>query len=159
MSSNKGSDLNLNYCSLEQEDGSTINFKTSDQLKLESLILRISKVCLLCSALLFIGQIVSASIRFHPNNSSLVTGFVISLLLFLVWLSIHTVYGESSDQLSRSNALMQPFSMKFRIRSIEEMRLILPDKVHCKYFCSKIHYADVVCISQQYYRCSVYNGL
>ena len=85
MSSNKGSDLNLNYCSLEQEDGSTINFKTSDQLKLESLILRISKVCLLCSALLFIGQIVSASIRFHPNNSSIVTGFIISLLLVFIF--------------------------------------------------------------------------
>ena len=68
MSSNKGSDLNLNYCSLEQEDGSTINFKTSDQLKLESLILRISKVCLICSALLFIGQIVSSSISLEKHE-------------------------------------------------------------------------------------------
>ena len=67
-----------------------------------------------------------------PETSPLVTGFILSLLLFLVWLCIDKTYGETNGQSTNHSllyAFKQPVSMKFRIRSIEEMRLILPHKV------------------------------
>ena len=133
MSSSRNSENDLNhYSSLEQDEEDRITFKTSDQLKFETLILRFGKVCLLCSSLLFVGQIVSAAVRRHPETSPLVTGFILSLLLFLVWLCIDKTYGETNGESTNHSllyAFKQPVSMKFRIRSIEEMRLILPHKV------------------------------
>ena len=68
MSSSRNSENDLNhYSSLEQDEEDRITFKTSDQLKFETLILRFGKVCLLCSSLLFVGQIVSAAVRRHPG--------------------------------------------------------------------------------------------
>ena len=79
MSSSRNSENDLNhYSSLEQdEEEDRITFKTSDQLKFETLILRFGKVCLLCSSLLFVGQIISAAVKRHPDASPLVTGFIL----------------------------------------------------------------------------------
>ena len=72
MSSSRNSENDLNhYSSLEQDEEDRITFKTSDQLKFETLILRFGKVCLLCSSLLFVGQIVSAAVRQSPEASPL----------------------------------------------------------------------------------------
>ena len=73
MSSSRNSENDLNhYSSLEQDEEDRITFKTSDQLKFETLILRFGKVCLLCSSLLFVGQIVSAAVKRHPGAKFLV---------------------------------------------------------------------------------------
>ena len=81
MSSSRNSENDLNhYSSLEQdEEEDRITFKTSDQLKFETLILRFDKVCLLCSSLLFVGQIVSAAVRRHPGGFQLVDLIIMEL--------------------------------------------------------------------------------
>ena len=80
MSSSRNSENDLNhYSSLEQDEEDRITFKTSDQLKFETLILRFGKVCLLCSSLLFVGQIVSAAVRRHPGGFQLVDLIIMEL--------------------------------------------------------------------------------
>lgn len=98
-------------------------FKTADQLRLETLIQRLSWVCLSCSALLFIGQIITVSATHNPDTSSVVSGFILSLFLFLAWFSIHRIYNENGPF---KEAIIQPLSFKIRLRSVDEIRLMIP---------------------------------
>ena len=113
------SEDDLNNLEQNDDDDEEVVFKTKDQLKFETLLLRLSKVCLLCSALLFVGQIIAVATRHQPDTSSAVTGFIFSLILFLAWLCIHSVYGESNGLSLKQTAFMQPSRINFRIRSIE----------------------------------------
>ena len=130
------SEDDLNNLEQNDDDDEEVVFKTKDQLKFETLLLRLSKVCLLCSALLFVGQIIAVATRHQSDTSSAVTGFIFSLILFLVWLCIHSVYGESNEGLMslKQTAFMQPSRINFRLRSIEEMRLIMPHRVCYVFF-------------------------
>ena len=103
-------------------------FKSFEQIKFEHLINRLSQACLVCSVILFIGQIVSVSASYQPDTSSVITGFTISLLLFLIWLAINKIYRDNSGGNLNSNG---PLQLKFRIRNLEEIRLIIPKKWLC----------------------------
>jgi hypothetical protein len=70
---------------------------TLDLKKIELVLVRIGNSCLISSVLLFVSLIIVAAVSF--DVSSLVIGFVISLTLFKVWLSIHGVYGNKSGGL------------------------------------------------------------
>ena len=99
-------------------------FKTAEQLRFEILIQRLSYVSLLCSAFLFIGHIISASIQYHLDLSSTITGFCLSLFLFLVWFSIHRIYSQSDSNVRES--ILAPLNLRLRFRSNDEIKLMIP---------------------------------
>jgi len=89
--------------SLEEEDEPPIDFKSSSQIRFESLLLkRFAKGCLLISFVLFIGQIIVSSTtwgrRLDQQKSSILTGFCFSFLLFFTWLSIMSIFSDSLPQ-------------------------------------------------------------
>ena len=97
------SELNQNQSdsenSLEEEDEPPIDFKSSAQIRFESVLLkRFAKGCLLISFVLFIGQIIVASTTWHRQESSILNGFCFSFLLFFTWLSIMSIFSDSLPQ-------------------------------------------------------------
>jgi hypothetical protein len=72
---------------------------TMTKQKIDLVLVRIGNSCLISSVLLFVSLIIVAAVSWRPDASSLVIGFVFSLTLFMVWLSIHGVYGSKSGGL------------------------------------------------------------
>ena len=86
--------------SIEEEDEPPLDFKSYAQIRFESLMLaRFAKACLLMSFVLFIGQIVVVSTTWYPDlirqQSSILTGFCFSFLLFFTWVSIMSMFPDS----------------------------------------------------------------
>ena len=101
------SELNQNHSdsenSLEEEGELPIDFKSSAQIRFQSLLLkRFAKGCLLISFVLFIGQIIVSlttwSRELEQQKSSILTGFCFSFLLFFTWLSIMSIFSDSLPQ-------------------------------------------------------------
>ena len=65
-----------------------------NQILLESLLNRIGIICFLSSIVLFIGQTVNTSLFWDLDTSSVITGYGLSILLFLAWACIRSVYGK-----------------------------------------------------------------
>ena len=65
-----------------------------NQILLESLLNRIGIICFLSSIVLFIGQTVNTSLFWDLDISSVITGYGLSILLFLAWACIRSVYGK-----------------------------------------------------------------
>ena len=65
-----------------------------NQILLESLIHRIGIVCFPLSVILFIGQTVNILLNWRLDTSSVITGYGLSILLFLAWACIRSVYGK-----------------------------------------------------------------
>jgi hypothetical protein len=76
---------------------------TMDGKKIDLVLVRIGNSCLISSVLLFMSLIIVAAVSWRPDASSLVIGFVISLTMFMVWLSIHGVYGKSGGLVNAGN--------------------------------------------------------
>ena len=114
-------------------------FKPTDQIKFENLMIRLSLICLLCSAMLFIGQTVAVSTTSH-DFSSVISGYIFSLFLFLSWFSIHRIYNKNEDQ--QALFLIRPLTLNFRIRSQQEMNLMVPNNwlwiIASQYFVSSL---------------------
>ena len=97
--------------SIEEEDEPPIDFKSSAQIRFESLLLkRFARACLLLSIILFIGQIVVVSTtsdyfdydcyssNLTSQKSSIITGFCLSFLLFFTWVSIMSMFSDSQPK-------------------------------------------------------------
>ena len=92
---------------LEEEDDFPLDFKSTAQIRFEShLLKRFAKACLLISLVLFIGHIVVlTSHHYSPcdQQSSILTGFCLSILLFLTWGSIMAMFDNSLPQKIKVN--------------------------------------------------------
>ena len=92
---------------LEEEDDSPLDFKSTAQIRFEShLLKRFAKSCLFISLVLFIGQIVLSTTSphcYYEQRSSILTGFCLSILLFLTWLSIMSMFDNSLPQKIKVN--------------------------------------------------------
>ena len=82
--------------SLENE----VQVITTSQIKLESLLHRIGNCCLTLSAILFLGQIINASLNWDLDVGSVITGFGFSIFLFMSWACIDSVYGKGASEVS-----------------------------------------------------------
>ena len=104
--------------------------KSLDQMKYETMIVRIGIASLVCSAMMFIGQIVAVASVWRQDPGSSVTGFGLCLFLFLIWVVINSVYGQNKSLIGgmKETLIPTPMSFNFRIRSVEEMRLMIPAK-------------------------------
>jgi len=98
---------------------------TTSQILLESLLHRIGNCCLILSAILFLGQIINASVVWDLEASSVLTGFGFSIFLFMSWACIDSVYGKGASE-GRLNWCREQISFRFRIQSIEEMKQNMP---------------------------------
>ena len=81
----------------EQQQEEEKNHKSMDQIKFETMIVRIGIASLVCSALMFIGQIVAAASSWRQDPGSAVTGFGLCLFLFMIWVVINSVYGQNKS--------------------------------------------------------------
>ena len=104
--------------------------KSLDQMKYETMIVRIGIASLVCSAIMFIGQIVAIASVWRQDPSSSVTGLGLCLFLFLIWVVINSVYGQNKSLIGGMKETLTPTPLRFnfRIRSVEEMRLMIPAK-------------------------------
>ena len=84
------------------ENGDTIQEQLEEknistpQISFESLLHRLGNCCLILSAILFLGQIIIVSTVWHLSGSSVINGFGFSILLFMSWGCIHSVYGKGA---------------------------------------------------------------
>ncbi len=117
MSNNPFEDTNTNTTSsLIEAPGS----QSLDQLKLQTFLLRLSKVSIIkkedsrlrfsknisqvafaCGLSLFIAILTYSILDRHSDRGSIIIGFVLSIVLVGIWLSIKTVYGSDQDSLVR----------------------------------------------------------
>jgi len=109
----------------EQSENEQVQVITTSQIKLESLLHRIGNCCLTLSAILFLGQIINASLNWDLDVGSVITGFGFSIFLFMSWACIDSVYGKGASE-GRMEWCRQQTSFRFRIQSIEEMKQNMP---------------------------------
>ena len=69
---------------------------STPQISFESLLHRLGSCCLILSTILFLGQIIIVSTVWHLSGSSVINGFGFSILLFMSWGCIHSVYGKGA---------------------------------------------------------------
>ena len=86
--------------SIEEEDEPPIDFKSSAQIRFESLLLkRFANGCLLISLILVISLSAILSDTHYPHlqqqKSSILTGYCFSFLLLLTWFSITSMFTDS----------------------------------------------------------------
>ena len=89
--------LLINYLLNQDESQQVV---TTSQILLESLLHRIGNCCLILSAILFLGQIINASVVWDLEASSVLTGFGFSVFLFMSWACIDSVYGKGASEVS-----------------------------------------------------------
>ena len=87
---------------------------------------RIGSSSLFISAILFIGQIVATTCGYRVNVGSAVTGFCLSILFFLFWFSINSVYGQESSsfgvKVKQGMQDMQDIQDMQNIKDMQEMQ-------------------------------------
>jgi len=115
--------------SLEEEDEPSIDFQSQTRMLHEKLLLRIGNCCLGLSIFLFLAQIINASVRWHLSGSSVITGFGFSILLFIFWACIDSVYGKGRfSENGKLEWCRQQISLRFKLHTIEEMKLKMPKR-------------------------------
>jgi hypothetical protein len=73
------------------EEPNMVSEDTIGWNKLETVIIRVARACLVCSALLFVSLFVVCCVTWVDPLSVLIC-VILSILLFAIWLSIHGVY-------------------------------------------------------------------
>ena len=80
----------------EQLDTPTERKISTSEISFELLLHRLGNCCLILSAILFLGQIIIVSTVWHLSGSAVINGFGFSILLFMSWGCIHSVYGKGA---------------------------------------------------------------
>ena len=86
--------------------------KSLDQMKYETMIVRIGIASLVCSAIMFIGQIVAIASVWRQDPSSSVTGLGLCLFLFLIWVVINSVYGQNKSLIGGMKETLTPTPLR-----------------------------------------------
>ena len=81
----------------KEENKKTSLDLTPHEIKFQTLMIRIGTSCLAMSAILFLGHLVSAACSFRQSAAEAVTGFGLSVFLFLIWFCINSVYGKDNS--------------------------------------------------------------
>jgi len=110
-----------------QEISVPIENIVTSQILLETLLCRIGNCCLVLSVVLFLGQIINASVEWDLAASSVITGFGFSILLFMSWACIDSVYGKGASE-DRLKWCQQQISFRFKVHTIEDMKLKMPKR-------------------------------
>ena len=80
----------------EEDNKKTSLDLTPQEIKFQTLMVRIGTSCLAMSAILFLGHLVSAACSWRQSAADAVTGFGLSIFLFLIWMCINSVYGKDN---------------------------------------------------------------